>query len=201
MWFAPVLSVAAAIYLAVVRLPALAIAAPLLAAWFISPVIAWWISQPLVHRGARLSTEQTDFLRRMSRKTWKFFETFVTAEDNWLPPDNYQENPIGAVGHRTSPTNMGLALLSNLAAYDFGYVSAGQLIQRTQNALHTMGTMQRYRGHFYNWYDTLSLQPLIPMYVSTVDSGNLAATLLTLRPGLLALPDDKILRGAIVCWP
>ncbi|HWR35049.1 MAG TPA: glucoamylase family protein [Clostridia bacterium] len=197
MWFAPALSVAAAIYLAAVRLPAFAIAAPLLAAWFISPAIAWWISRPLVHRGARLSTEQTDFLRRMSRKTWTFFETFVTAEDNWLPPDNYQENPIGAVGHRTSPTNMGLALLSNLAAYDFGYVSAGQLIQRTENALRTMGTMQRHRGHFYNWYDTVSLKPLIPMYVSTVDSGNLAAALLTLRPGLLALPDDRILAARL----
>ena len=97
------------------------------------------------------------------------------------------------VAHRTSPTNMGLALLANLSAYDFGYISAGQLIERTTNALHTMEGLERHRGHFYNWYDTQSLKPLLPTYVSTVDSGNLAGHLLTLRPGLLALPDQKIL--------
>ena len=88
---------------------------------------------------------------------------------------------------------MGLALLANLSAYDFGYISAGQLIERTANALRTMEALERYRGHFYNWYDTQSLKPLPPLYISTVDSGNLAGHLLTLRPGLLAFPDDKIL--------
>jgi cyclic beta-1,2-glucan synthetase len=193
MWFAPALSAIAAIYLAVERPSGLVFAGPFLAAWLASPVVAWWISLPLVHRGASVTAEQTVFLRKLSRKTWKFFETFVTSEDHWLPPDNYQENPVAVVSHRTSPTNMGLALLSNLAAYDFGYVSAGQLIERTQNALRTMGTMECYHGHFFNWYETTSLKPLAPMYVSTVDSGNLAASLLTLRPGLLALADDEIL--------
>src|SRR6185503_2749595 len=107
--------------------------------------------------------------------------------------DNYQEHPVERVAHRTSPTNMGLALLANLSAYDFGYISAGQLIERTTNALHTMKALERHRDHFYNWYDTQSLKPLPPTYVSTVDSGNLAGHLLTLRPGLLALPDQKIL--------
>ena len=93
---------------------------------------------------------------------------------------------------------MGLALLANLSAYDFGYMSAGQLIERTTNALHTMKALERHRGHFYNWYDTQSLKPLLPTYVSTVDSGNLAGHLLTLRPGLLALPDQKILGLAIL---
>ena len=193
MWIAPALSMVAAIYLAVLRPSALACAGPLLALWFISPVIAWWISRPLVHRGARLTADQTVFLQKLSRKTWGFFETFVGPEDHWLPPDNYQENPVAVVSHRTSPTNMGLALLANLSAYDFGYVSAGQLIERTANALHTMGTLQRYHGHFFNWYDTRSLKPMTPRYVSTVDSGNLAASLLTLRPGLIAVADDKIL--------
>ncbi len=96
------------------------------------------------------------------------------------------------IAHRTSPTNMGLALLANLSAYDFGYIPAGQLIERTANAFHTMEALERHRGHFYNWYDTLSLKPLLPLYISTVDSGNLAGHLLTLRQGLLALPDDKI---------
>ena len=131
----PALSIGVAIYLAVLRPSALACAGPLLALWLISPLMAWWISRPLVHRGARLTADQTVFLRKLSRKTWRFFETFVGPEDHWLPPDNYQENPVAVVSHRTSPTNMGLALLANLAAYDFGYVSAGQLIERTANAL------------------------------------------------------------------
>ncbi len=193
MWIAPMLSIGVAIYLGLLRPSALACAGPLLALWFISPLMAWWISRPLVHRGARLTADQTVFLQKLSRKTWGFFETFVGPEDHWLPPDNYQENPVAVVSHRTSPTNMGLALLANLSAYDFGYVSAGQLIERTANALHTMETLQRYNGHFFNWYDTRSLKPLTPRYVSTVDSGNLAASLLTLRPGLLAVADDKIL--------
>ena len=92
---------------------------------------------------------------------------------------------------------MGLALLANLSAYDFGYMSAGQLIERTANAFHTMEALERHRGHFYNWYDTQSLKPLLPTYISTVDSGNLAGHLLTLRSGLLALPDQKILRAAV----
>ena len=126
-----------------------------------------------------------------------FFETFVGPDDHWLPPDNYQEHPVAVVGHRTSPTNMGLALLANLSACDFGYITAGQLIERTTKALHTMETLERHRGHFYNWYDTQSLKPLPPLYVSTVDSGNLAGHLLTLRPGLLSLPNQKILGARV----
>src|SRR4029077_4039464 len=155
--------------------------------------IAWWISRPITRRDAYLTGDQTIFLRKLARKTWAFFEQFVGSDDHWLPPDNYQEHPVATVAHRTSPTNMGLALLANLSAYDFGYISAGQLIERTTNALHTMKALERHRGHFYNWYDTQSLKPLLPTYVSTVDSGNLAGHLLTLRPGLLALPDQKIL--------
>ena len=153
------------------------------------------VDQPADSLGAQanLTDDQTIFLRKLARKTWAFFEQFVGPDDHWLPPDNYQEHPVATVAHRTSPTNMGLALLANLSAYDFGYMSAGQLIERTTNALHTMKALERHRGHFYNWYDTQSLKPLLPTYVSTVDSGNLAGHLLTLRPGLLALPDQKIL--------
>ncbi len=193
MWTAPLVAFSAGVYLTLSNPAALAAAGPVLCLWFVSPVIAWWISLPLTRSRARLTDEQTLFLRKLSRKTWAFFETFVSPADNWLPPDNYQEYRIAAVAHRTSPTNMGLALLANLSAYDFGYISAGQLIGRTENALRTMECLERHRGHFYNWYDTQTLKPLLPMYISTVDSGNLAAHLLTLRPGLLALPDHKIL--------
>ena len=179
--------------LALLRPAALVVAVPILGLWFASPAIVWWISRPLARREARLTTEQTLFLRKISRKTWAFFETFVGPEDHWLPPDNFQEHPSAVVAHRTSPTNMGLALLANLSAYDFGYISAGQFIERTANALRTMEALERHRGHFYNWYDTQSLKPLPPLYISSVDSGNLAGHLLTLRQGLLALPDDNIL--------
>lgn len=193
MWFAPVLAVAVGIYLAVSRPGALGVAWPILGLWLASPAIAWWISRPLTRRRTRLTADQTLFLKTLSRKTWAFFETLVGPEDHWLPPDNYQEHPAPVVAHRTSPTNMGLALLANLSAYDFGYISAGQLIERTANAFHTMEALERHQGHFYNWYDTQSLKPLQPTYISTVDSGNLAGHLLTLRPGLLALPEHRIL--------
>jgi len=193
MWFAPCLATATAVALAVLRLDSLGAAAPLLALWFVSPVIAWRMSRPLARGQARLSPGQTAFLHRLSRKTWAFFETYVGPEENWLPPDNYQEYPAPVVAHRTSPTNMGLSLLANLSAHDFGYISTGQLLERTTLALATMAGLERYRGHFYNWYDTLTLEPLAPKYVSTVDSGNLAGHLLTLRQGLLALPDQPLL--------
>jgi cellobiose phosphorylase len=193
MWIAPAMVIAAVLYLVLLRPAALAVAWPVLCLWFASPVIAWWISRPLTRRVARLMADQIIFLRKLSRKTWVFFETFVGPKDHWLPPDNYQEYRVSSVAHRTSPTNMGLALLSNLSAHDFGYISTLQLIERTSNALTTMGALERYRGHFYNWYDTQTLKPLLPAYISTVDSGNLAAHLLTLRAGLLALPGQKIL--------
>jgi cellobiose phosphorylase len=193
MWIAPVIAAAATIHLGISRSIVLAPAGPILVLWFASPAIAWWISRPLARRRAALSADRILFLRKLSRRTWAFFETFVGPEDHWLPPDNYQEYRVAAVTHRTSPTNMGLSLLANLAAYDFGYLPSGQLVERTENALRTMETLARHRGHFYNWYDTQSLEPLQPLYVSTVDSGNLSGHLLTLRQGLLELPDHGIL--------
>ncbi|HXM83161.1 MAG TPA: glucoamylase family protein [Burkholderiales bacterium] len=193
MWIAPVTACAATLWLIASRPDALAVAGPILFLWLISPAIAWWISRPLARREARLTPGQTRFLRTISRKTWAFFETFVGPEDHWLPPDNCQEHPVAVVAHRTSPTNMGLSLLANLSAYDFGYITAGGLIERTANALGTMQALERHQGHFYNWYDTRSLKPLPPLYISSVDSGNLACHLLTLGPGLLALADAAIL--------
>jgi cyclic beta-1,2-glucan synthetase len=193
MWVAPFLAGAVMVFLAFSSPAAMAAAAPILLLWFAAPFIAWRISLPIARSEAKLSPGQTVFLQKLSRKTWAFFETFVVAEENWLPPDNYQERPGPAVAHRTSPTNMGLALLANLSAHDFGYISTQQLIERTGNALSAMEALERYRGHFYNWYDTHTLKPLPPKYVSSVDSGNLAANLLTLRQGLIALPDQPVM--------
>jgi cyclic beta-1,2-glucan glucanotransferase len=193
MWPSPAFAAVSLASVAMLEPASLGLAAPILLLWFASPAIAWWASLPLTPRVARLSLQQTAFLRKHARKTWSFFERFVSAEDHWLPPDNYQENPGASIAHRTSPTNMGLALLANLAAYDFGYLSAAQLLRRTGAAFQTMIGLERYRGHFYNWYETQTLKPLPPLYVSTVDSGNLAAHMLTLEPGLIGLADQKVL--------
>ena len=120
-----------------------------------------------------------------------FFDTFVCPLENWLPPDNFQEIPAPTIARRTSPTNLGLALLANLAARDFGYLSLAGLIQRTQATLATMQRLERHRGHFYNWYETRTLKPLLPLYVSSVDSGNLAGHLLTLAAGLREQAEEK----------
>ncbi len=189
---APVIAVASAMTLVLVKPITLLVAGPILILWAFSPAVTWWISRPPARLLESLTGDQTIFLHRLSRKTWAFFETFVGPEDHWLPPDNYQEIPVGVIAHRTSPTNMGLALLTNLAAYDFGYISAGKLIQRTTATLNTMATLERFQGHFYNWYDTVSLAPLLPRYISSVDSGNLAGHLLTLRPGLQGLSHGTI---------
>ncbi|HVN97113.1 MAG TPA: glucoamylase family protein [Syntrophorhabdaceae bacterium] len=197
MWISPILAVTASVYLVFSRPASLSIALPILGFWFFCPFVSWWLGLPLTRHEARLTGDQVMFLKKMARKTWGYFESFVGPEDHWLPPDNYQEGPVSMVAHRTSPTNMGLALLANLTAYDFGYLSAGQLVERTSKALDTMDAMERYRGHFYNWYDTRTLTPLLPTYISTVDSGNLAADLLILRLGLAALPDEKIVGDRI----
>ena len=133
------------------------------------------------------------FLRRLARRTWRFFETFVAEEDSHLPPDNFQEHPPVGIAHRTSPTNVGLALLANVAAWDFGYVPARRVADRCRATMDTMARLERLDGHFYNWYDTRTLEPLPPAYVSTVDSGNLSGSLLVLRSGLLELIDAPAL--------
>ena len=193
MWIAPIVAIVLASCLAFWRTDVLYIVWPLLVSWSLAPAVAWWISLPLDTPKAELSEDQTIFLRKLSRRTWKFFETFVGPESHWLPPDNYQEKPLSVVANGTSPTNMGISLLANLAAYDFGYISAGTLIKRNLCTLKSMKGLERFQGHFYNWYDIKLLLPMQPKYISTVDSGNLAGHLLTLQQGLIELPDQKIL--------
>jgi cyclic beta-1,2-glucan synthetase len=138
MWFAPAMAAVTTMYLAASSPAVLAVAGPILLLWSASPLIAWWISRPLAPRKASLSGEQTLFLRALSRRTWAFFDRFVGPDEHWLPPDNVQEYRVAAVAHRTSPTNIGLALLANLSAYDFGYLVAGKVLERAANTLNTM---------------------------------------------------------------
>ncbi len=182
------------ISLGLLRLDGLLSALPLLTLWLIAPLIAYAISRSTAAKSYSLSTMEEACLRRIARRTWLFFEEFVGPEDHWLPPDHFQEDPLGLVAHRTSPTNIGLMLLSNLAAYKLGYIGATSLAFRLHTTLENLGLLERYHGHLLNWYDTRTLQPLAPRYVSTVDSGNLAACLLTLKQACLELPYQSILR-------
>ena len=193
MWISPFIGLVMLVYIVFNQPINLLVALPFLVLWILSPAITWLISRPIDKYQATLSDKQIVFLKKLSRKTWSFFEKFVGPEDNWLPPDNFQEHPIPVVAHRTSPTNMGIALLANLTAYDFGYLSPTKLMERTLRTIGSMEMLERYQGHFYNWYDTQSLRYLYPRYISSVDSGNLAGHLLILRQGLLALPQQKIL--------
>ncbi|MGZ5068804.1 MAG: GH36-type glycosyl hydrolase domain-containing protein [Methylobacter sp.] len=162
----------------------LAFAAPFLLLWLLSPVIAFMLSLPPTPDPAEaVLPEDVPRLRLVARRTWRFFTTFVTAQENHLPPDNFQEDPDPVVAHRSSPTNFGLYLLSTLAAHDFGWLGLMDTIDRLEATLSTLNRMQRMHGHFFNWYDTRTLHPLEPRYISTVDSGNLAAHLLTLAQG------------------
>jgi cyclic beta-1,2-glucan synthetase len=169
------------------------VAAPVLLLWFVSPLVAWWVSLPLKTRAAELDGDDRLLLRRVARLTWRYFEVLVGPQENWLPPDNLQEAPDPRVAHRTSPTDMGLALLANLSAHDLGYLSAGQLLDRTGRTLDSMEQLERHRGHFLNWYDTITRRALRPKYISTVDSGNLVGHVRVLRIGLLELAEGPLL--------
>ncbi|MDH4172660.1 MAG: glycosyl transferase, partial [Betaproteobacteria bacterium] len=177
------------------------VAAPFLLAWIASPAIARWTSlSPRVAGRLPVSPGEARALRRVARRTWRFFETFVTAAEHWLPPDNFQEDPKPVVAHRTSPTNMGVYLLSAASARDFGWAGTADTVERLEATLATMGGLPRFRGHFYNWYDTRELRPLEPQYVSSVDSGNLAGHLVALANACRewiggALPEAGILAG------
>ena len=194
MWIAPTLAVSLGLVLTMTSQPgAWLYAAPILLLWLLSPVLGWWISQPLVAPTPNLTVDQRAFLRTSARRTWRYFTDFVGPDDNWLPPDNFQEYPSPAIASRTSPTNIGMSLLADLAAADFGYITTGECLRRVDNTLTSMERLERYRGHLYNWYDTRTLEPLQPRYVSSVDSGNLAGCLLTLQAGLAEMRHQPVL--------
>jgi len=155
------------------------VATPFVLLWALSPVISWRISLPPKLAEAQvLSRAETRSLRLLARRTWRFFETFVVEGENFLPPDNFQEVPEPVIACRTSPTNIGLYLLSTTVAHDFGAIGVLDLAKRLEDTLETLSELRRFRGHFFNWYDTRDRRPLDPVYVSTVDSGNLAGHLI-----------------------
>ncbi len=192
MLLVPILAGILTLLIAITNGAALPFSLPILALWFISPQVAYWLSQPKRHTEPALSGDQKTVLRHLARQTWLFFEQTVGPEDHWLPPDHVQEAPI-LTAHRTSPTNIGLLLTSTLAAYDLGYIGLFDLITRLQATLHTLDQLEHYRGHLLNWYDTISLAALEPRYVSTVDSGNLASCLIVIEQACLNAADHAVL--------
>lgn len=165
---------------------------PLVILWLSSPILADRISQQPEEKPREILDDRE--LRTLARRTWLYFEEFVGPGDHWLPPDHYRQSPGDKVGHYTSPTNIGLMLLSTLAAYDLGYIGLLESLLRLRFAFESIGRLEHYRGHLLNWHHTQTLQPLPPRYVSTVDSGNFAGALLVLKQGFDDLLDASLLR-------
>lgn len=183
--------------LVIVRLPKLPPAASaflllLFLAWVIHPGVAQWVSRRTKKKRTTLAPADRFFLRGIARRTWHYFEAFVGPGDNWLPPDNHQLAPEPATAHRTSPTNIGLYVLSLVSARDLGFVSSTKFIMRLGSTLKTLQKMELYNGHFLNWYDTATLQGLYPKYISTVDSGNLAGYLLAASQACLEVKKSPV---------
>ena len=173
------LSCLAAVIVAIAPHESWMTAAPFVILWFLSPFIAQRVSRSRAYDAPKLtSAVDAQSLRLIARRTWRYFEKFVTAEEHLLPPDNFQEDPRPTIAHRTSPTNLGLYLLSTVTANDFGWSGAFETAERLEATLNAMEGLERFRGHFYNWYDTHTLRPLDPKYISSVDSGNLAGHLI-----------------------
>ena len=170
-------------------------AAPFLVLWMLCPLPGWWLNQnprPLTP-GTEMPVEDAAMLREVARQTWRYFAEFMGPETSWLPPDNFQVSPNAALALRTSPTNIGLGLLGIEAAYDFGFLTIDLVVERTRNTLATVTALERYKGHLLNWYDISTLEPLEPRYVSTVDSGNLLASLWGLETGLAEILGEPLI--------
>ena len=178
-----------------------AAAAPILLLWLVAPLVAYLLSQRAVAPQPRaLTSDERTRWRMIARKTWRYFDELVGEADHFLPPDNLQEEPGRMVARRTSPTDIAMGLLATLAAHDLGYLDTASLEERLRRTLTTLGSMEHFRGHLLNWYETSSLAPLLPRYVSTVDSGNLAGVLMALAQGLLEIaerpdPNDRLAGG------
>lgn len=151
--------------------------------WMLAPAVAWAVSRPR-KTDRSLTFADRAFLLHEATLIWRYFADFLRPEDHYLPPDNWQEQPSPGLARRTSPTNIGMALLSTMAAADLDLLPKGKAVELISHILDTTEGLEKWRGHLYNWYDTATLRPLRPRYVSTVDSGNLRGCLIALGKGL-----------------
>ena len=193
MWQGTLLGILIATVLLRYNPNALWAAAPLVVLWIMAPEIAYRLGRHREFRRETLDSKDQLFLREVARRTWHYFDTFARPQDHWLPPDNFQQEPKGEIAHRTSPTNIGLYLVSTLIARDFGFIGSSELSVRVSNTLSTLDKLEMHHGHLLNWYDTVSLKPLEPKYVSTVDNGNFAVSLLAMKQGCLERANSPLL--------
>ena len=191
----PILATIVTLGIAAREPDALPAAFPFLLLWMLAPFVAYWLSVPVGERVRPLSDRERMRFRLTARRTWRYFDTFMVEVNHWLPPDNFQESEGARLALRTSPTNIGMGLLSMLAAHDLGYLSTAALLDRLDATLRTLESLERHQGHFLNWYDITTLAPLHPRYVSTVDSGNLAGALIALAQGIAGLDTDPQTRA------
>ncbi len=198
MWPAELLTLLAIVLTIMVHREGLPVAAAVGLVWLTAPAIAWWVSKPRPAERKLLNAGDMKLARTIARRTWRFFEAFVGPEDNWLPPDNFQEDPTPVIAHRTSPTNIGLLLLTTSSAHDLGYIATLEFVERQELTFSTIAKLGKFHGHLFNWYDTKTLEPLNPQYISTVDSGNLAGHLIALKQACIELPDTKLFDDRIV---
>jgi len=194
MWFAPTLAVGVAMLLTFANPYAMFTTAPLLLAWFLSPVLAWWVSQPS-RRIVRLGAAPTAFLRALARRSWGFFEQHDGGVHG-LAPEAVFEHPEPACDTRVSPAGMGLNLLATLSARDFGFLPLGGLLERSERALSAMALLESWRGHLLEWYDGTTLGPIEPARVDTAASGSLVLALRTFAAGLDELPGRRVVDGS-----
>ncbi len=192
-----VIAIAIGVLLLLVRPSAFRVALPILLLWACCRGVEAWVDRPLHHESTEVSAEDQMFLRLAALRTWRYFAEFSSARHHWLLPDNVQEEPKN-IAPRISPTNLGFLLNARQLACEFGYLTIPEFVEQTQRTLETMTQLQRHRGHFLNWYDTRSLLPEHPYFVSSVDSGNLAASLITLKVGCTALREKPLLSASLL---
>lgn len=158
--------------------------------WSIAPLVAFTISKPISYKKEKLSASEIEELRGFAKSTWSYFDDLMNEENNFLPPDNFQEDPPNGVAYRTSPTNIGLGMLAILSAYDLGFIEINEVSVRIKKIVNTIMQLEKWNGHLLNWYNTKTLKPLFPRYISTVDSGNFLAYCITTREGIGKFSDD-----------
>ncbi|MDP4092707.1 MAG: glucoamylase family protein, partial [Bacillota bacterium] len=198
MWFAGFTGVLTAVFAIAFKPAWIVLALFFMVIWIISPNIAYFISKTYPVKTFRLTEENSDELKRIARKTWRYFEEFADFRNHYLAPDNYQEDPPRGIAYRTSPTNIGLGLMAILSARDLGYIGTSEMLDLINNTINTIEKLEKWNGHLYNWYDTRTLRPLRPRYVSTVDSGNMVCYLITLVQGMKEYLDQPLIDSRFI---
>ncbi len=165
--------------------------------WLTMPVISFLIGVENTRKTEEINSNEKEELMKIAKRTWQYFDDYMNVENNFIPPDNYQENRKEKVAKRTSSTNIGLGLLAIISANDLGFISKKEMLDRLSFSIETIENLKKYKGHLYNWYSTQTKEPLKPEFISTVDSGNFVGYLYVVREALDKYPEAKELKKKI----